>query len=144
MGGFFSENPICFPCLLLLPRNTQWTAWIQPARDVASACEENVTARSAGEEQTARPQGPPVWTNVLVMGPSSPTPASAAAIPTGPDTIAQSVTSAVTYGCCFVFLIFFKLFKMFRLRSARNVLQMCSSKAHVGHDWKQKCHNSAT
>lgn len=64
-------------------------------------CVENATARLAGEEQTVRPHEPLVWTNALAMGPSSPTLGSAAAIPTGPDTIAQSVTSAVTF--CFFF-----------------------------------------
>ncbi|XP_010282373.1 PREDICTED: teneurin-4-like, partial [Phaethon lepturus] len=68
----------------------EWTAWILLAQDEACACEENVTVRLAGEEQIVRPQEPLVWTNALVTGPSSQTLDSAAAIPTGRDTIAQS------------------------------------------------------
>lgn len=55
-----------------------------------------------------RPREPLVWTSALVMGPSSQILDSAAAIPTGPDMIAQSVTSAVTY--CW-FLLYLNLVK---------------------------------
>lgn len=57
---------------------------------------ESVTVLLAGEEPTARPPEPRVWTSALVMGPSSPIPASAAVILTGLATTAQSVTSAMT------------------------------------------------
>lgn len=68
----------------------KWIAWILPARDEACVCAENATVQLAGEGQTVRPHEPLVWTNAPAMGPSSPTLDSAAAIPTGPDTIAQS------------------------------------------------------
>lgn len=71
-------------------------------------CAENATVQLAGEGQTVRPHEPLVWTNAPAMGPSSPTLDSAAAIPTGPDTIAQSVTSAVTSCCFLVYLNFVK------------------------------------
>lgn len=138
---FPPEIPICFPYLLPLPSHVQWTAWILPARDEACACEENVTVQLAGEEQIVRPQELLAWTNALVTGPSSQIPDSAAAIPTGLDTIAQSVTSAVTY-CWFLFYLNFVKYSDLDLQ--KRVLQLRSSKARVGHDWKQKCHSSTT
>lgn len=68
----------------------KWTAWILPARDEACAYEENVTVRLAGEEQIVRPQEPLVWISAPAMGPSSRILDSAAAIPTGLATTAQS------------------------------------------------------
>lgn len=99
--------------------------------------EENVTVRSAGEEQIVRPQEPLVWISALGMGPSSLILGSAAAIPTGLATTAQSVTSALTYSWSFV-----KLCEI--IKSAKKVLQMYSSEAHVGHDQKEKFHSSTT
>lgn len=99
--------------------------------------EENVTVRLAGEEQIVRHQEPLVWISALVMAPSSRILDSAAVIPTGLATTAQSVMSALTY--CWSFI---KLCEMLRSAKKKKVLQMYSSEAHIEHDWKEKFHSS--
>lgn len=47
-------------------------------------------------------------------------------------------------GDLLLFFLWFKLCKIFRLRSAKKVLWMCSSEAHAACDWKQRCHSSTT